>query len=145
MTLKQGDMYSLPAEVAAAHPKSPVYHAGLRAGDTIVECNGVKIERQVQLKHVLGPLYAGESVRLVTLRGDQRRELTIELVDKLSPYEHPFLGVLPARNETAGERGVGVRYRLSGWCCGKSGTAGRRSHWCSSRANRSRKRPKSAT
>jgi S1-C subfamily serine protease len=110
ITLKPGDMYSQPAEIVAAHPKSPVYQAGLRAGDKIVECNGKPIERQVQLKHLLGPLYAGEQVRLVTLRGDQRRELTVELIDKLSPYEHPFLGVLPSRNDSAADRGVGIRY-----------------------------------
>jgi serine protease Do len=103
-------MYSLPAEVIAAHPKSPVYQAGLRAGDKIVECNGVAIERQVQLKHVLGPLYSGEPVQLVTMRGNQRREIKVELVDTLLPYEHPFLGLLPVRNDSADQTGVGVRY-----------------------------------
>ncbi len=121
VTLKQGDMYSLPAEVIAAHPKSPVYQAGLRAGDQIIECNGVPIERQVQLKHVLGPLYAGETVQLVTLRGDQRRSLQVPLVDQLSPYEHPFLGVLPVRNDSATERGVGVRYVYPGGAADKAG------------------------
>jgi serine protease Do len=110
VTLKQGDMYSLPAEVVAAHPKSPVYQAGLRAGDKIIECNGVAIEKQVQLKQVLGPLYAGETVQLVTMRGNKRNEFKIELVDKLIPYEHPFLGVLPTRVNSSAERGVGIRY-----------------------------------
>lgn len=110
VTLKPGDMYSLPAEVVAVHPKSPAYQAGLRGGDRIVECNGVTINRQVELKHALGPLYAGDQVRLVFRRGDERKELKIELIDKLSPYEHPFLGILPARNEPAGVRGLGIRY-----------------------------------
>lgn len=114
VTLKSGDMYSLPAEIVAVHPKSPAYQAGIRAGDKIVEINGATIERQVQLRHALGPLYAGEKVKLVTARSEQRRDLTLELVEKLSPYEHPFLGILPARSNPSGERGLGLRYVYPG-------------------------------
>ena len=37
VSLKTGDIYSLPAEIAASQAGSPAYKAGLRAGDTIVE------------------------------------------------------------------------------------------------------------
>ncbi|HMC09784.1 MAG TPA: trypsin-like peptidase domain-containing protein, partial [Pirellulaceae bacterium] len=40
ISLKQGDRYALPAELAATHPLSPAYKAGLKAGDTIVEIDG---------------------------------------------------------------------------------------------------------
>ena len=121
VTLKAGDMYTLPAEIVAVHPKSPAYQAGIRAGDKIVEINGTTIDRQVQLRHVMGPLYAGEKVKLTTARSDQRRELAIELVEKLSPYEHPFLGILPARSNPPGERGIGIRYVYPGSAAATAG------------------------
>lgn len=109
ISLKAGDLYVLPAELAAAQPGSPAYKAGLKPGDTIVEIDGQRIERQSQLKHVLGPRYAGEKVKVVYIRGKEnpeRREVEIELIDKLVPYEHPFLGLLPLRSGEV----VQVRY-----------------------------------
>ena len=109
ISLKAGDPYSLPAELAAAQAGSPAYKSGLRAGDTIVEIDGEPITRQSQLKHALGPRYAGDKVHIVYTRGKEnaeRRETDIELTDKLIPYEHPFLGILPMREGT----GVRVRY-----------------------------------
>jgi serine protease Do len=111
ISLKRGDSYTTPAELAAVQPGSPAYRAGLRAGDTIVEAEGQPITRQTQLRHVLAPRYAGDLVRLVYERGApgqrQRNAVTVELVDKLVPYEHPFLGLLPMRD---GLPGVRVRY-----------------------------------
>ncbi|MBW8884907.1 MAG: PDZ domain-containing protein [Planctomycetia bacterium] len=109
ITLKQGDRYALPAELAATHPLSPAYKAALKAGDTIVEIDGTPITRQSQLQHALGPRYAGEKVHLVFTRGKEkeRHEIDIELIDKLIPYEHPFLGILPLRE------GENVRVRFA--------------------------------
>jgi serine protease Do len=108
ISMKPGDPYASPAELAAAQAGSPAYKAGLRSGDTIIELDGVKIERQSQLKHALGPRYAGDKVRVVYTRGKEspeRLETEVELIDKLIPYEHPFLGILPRRD------GAGVRVR----------------------------------
>ena len=111
ISLKRGDIYTTPAELAAVQPGSPAYRAGLRAGDTIIEAEGYRILRQAQFRHVLAPRYAGDRLRLVYQRGrsaeSQRNEVTIELVDKLVPYEHPFLGLLPMRDALPGVR---VRY-----------------------------------
>jgi serine protease Do len=120
ISLKPGDTYATPAELAAAQAGSPAYKAGLRKGDTIVEIDGTKIERQSQLKHALGPRYAGDKVHLVFTRGKktpERREIDIELTDKLIPYEHPFLGILPMRD---GE-GVRIRYLFPGSAAAKAG------------------------
>jgi serine protease Do len=114
VTLKSGDIYSLAAEIAACHPKSPAYQAGLRPGDTIVAVNGRPVERQSQLRHALGPLYAGEKVNLEALRGDERRSLTLELAHEIAPYEHPYLGILPQRGAAGDMPGVGVRFVMDG-------------------------------
>ena len=112
VSLKPGDIYSLPAEIAASQPGSPAYKAGVKAGDSIVEIDGHKITRQAQLRHVLGTRYAGDKVQLVLKRGEERIEAAVELIDKLDPYQHPFLGILPLRGTA--EAGATVRYVYPG-------------------------------
>ncbi|HEY1783893.1 MAG TPA: trypsin-like peptidase domain-containing protein, partial [Pirellulales bacterium] len=97
ISMKRGDMFADPAEIAAVQPKSPAYGAGFKAKDTVVEIDGHPVATQVQLKHLLGPHYGGDKVRVVVLRGKDRIERTVELVDKLNTYAHPFLGILPMR------------------------------------------------
>jgi len=112
VSLKPGDIYALPAEIAASQPGSPAYKSGVKAGDTIVEIDGQKIVRQAQLKHVLGTRYAGDKVKLVLKRADAAVDVTVELIDKLEAYEHPFLGILPWRG--VAEPGAAVRYVYPG-------------------------------
>lgn len=119
ISFKPGDIYSLPAEIAASQPGSPAYKAGVKAGDTIVEIDGQKIVRLVQLKHALGTRYAGDKVHLVLKRGDASVEASAVLIDKLDPYQHPFLGILPLR--TTSEPGVTVRYVYPGGPAAEAG------------------------
>jgi serine protease Do len=112
VSLKPGDIYSLPAEIAVSQPGSPAYKAGVKAGDTIVEIDGHKIERQAQVRQVLGTRYAGDKVALVLKRGSETVTVSVELIDKLDPYQHPFLGVLPLRGMAGA--GVAVRYVYPG-------------------------------
>ncbi len=95
--LKGQDIYALPAEIAAIQPKSPAADAGLQPGDVIVGADGEPIVRQSQLRHVLGRRYAGDALQMIVERDGQRLERTVQLVDRLEPYTHPFLGVLPER------------------------------------------------
>ncbi|MEQ8791183.1 MAG: PDZ domain-containing protein [Pirellulaceae bacterium] len=106
VSLKAGNQFADPALVAAVPAKSPAAKAGILAGDEIVEVDGRKIQRQTQLKHALGGRYAGDVVTVVVKRGDERVTAKIELAEKIDPYEHPFLGVLPMRDA----EGVVVRY-----------------------------------
>ncbi|HEY1784974.1 MAG TPA: PDZ domain-containing protein, partial [Pirellulales bacterium] len=96
--------------IAACRVNSPAYEAHLQAGDTIVEINGKPVTRQAQLKQELNRYYAGDKVRLVVMRKDQRIENEVELVDKLEPYEFPFLGILPMRRVAGKPEGLVVRY-----------------------------------
>ena len=110
ITLKGNDLYATPPVIATCHVNSPAAEAGLKAGDQIVELGGEKITHIARLRHVLGHRYAGEQIRIVVLREGQRIEATVELTDKLLPYEHPFLGILPLRT-TAAEKSPGVVVR----------------------------------
>jgi len=111
ITMKGADVYADAATLAAVRATSPAFKAGFRTGDTIVEAGGKPITRQAELKHALGPLYAGESVQLVALRGQERVDRQVELVAAIDPYDAPFLGILPMRT-LAGEEAkqLVVRY-----------------------------------
>lgn len=111
ISLKQGDTNADPATIVACQPKGPADKAGLKAQDIIIAFDGQPIERQVQLKHALGPKYAGDRVRVTVKRGDETLEKEIELVEALEPYQHPLVGILPLRDKPT-TPGVAVRYVL---------------------------------
>jgi serine protease Do len=123
VTLKPGDMYVDPAEVAAAPASSPAAKSGIQPGDVIVEIDSVAVASQVQLRHQLGHRYAGEVLHVAVRRGEERIELDVELVDELAPYQHPFLGILPMRAAADGEPGVVVRHVYTGSPADKAGVA----------------------
>ncbi len=95
--------------VAACHPNSPARKAGIKVGDRIAAIDGRPVERTAQLKEELAKFHAGEKVRLAIARGDERLEHEVELVAKLTAYEHPFLGILPMRDPPS-DGGVAVRF-----------------------------------
>ncbi len=109
VNLRGGNPAVAEAVVAGCHPKSPAQKAGLKVGDKVVEINGRPIERAAELKEELARFYVGEKVRLTVARGDERFEREVELVAKLTPYEHPFLGILPMRDPPA-DGGATVRF-----------------------------------
>ena len=103
VSFESQDMYAVPAKVGAVRAKSPAREAGIQPGDTIVELSGKPISRLAQMKHALGPSYAGDTVSIVVTRGEEAKRVSLKatLVDKLVPYQHPFLGVLPRRDNDA--------------------------------------------
>lgn len=109
VNVKRGDLTD-PAELAAVRPNSPAYDAGFKAGDRIVEIDGKKIERNGQVREQTARRYAGERLKVVVLRGEERIERELELVAKLEPYQHAFLGILPLRQSKDDAGGVTVRY-----------------------------------
>src|SRR5690606_8141438 len=65
----------------------------------------------MQLQLAIGPRYAGETISVTALRGEERVQTDITLVDKLPAYRDPFLGILPLREpKTAEPEGIAVRY-----------------------------------
>jgi serine protease Do len=109
--LKSGDPYSQPALIASAREKSPAREAGFKQGDIIVEVDGQPIQTAMQLQIQMGKRYAGDKVHLVAQRANAKIEGDVLLVEKLPPYQDPFLGLLPLRGlPEKPATGVVVRY-----------------------------------
>ncbi len=129
VSLKGNDMYGLPATIAVCGAKSPARQAGLQVGDTIVEVDGVKIQRQAQLRHALGPHVAGDTIQIVAERGESKERIVaaVQLVAELEPYVRPELGILPARGAASADpaapdqAGVIVRYVWPGSAAATAG------------------------
>ncbi|MEX2026088.1 MAG: PDZ domain-containing protein, partial [Pirellulaceae bacterium] len=98
VSLKAGNPFTTPAELAAARPNSPAGKAGLKKGDRIVAVEGIPVETQRELRLVLGPRYAGESVALKILRGEEQLERQLTLAGELEVFRHAALGIFPERS-----------------------------------------------
>lgn len=97
ISMRQGNQFADPAVIAVVRANSPAYSAGFKTGDKIVEIDGKKIVRQMNVFEALGPHYAGDVVKVAVLRGEERIEKDLKLIDKLLAYDRPFLGVAPLR------------------------------------------------
>jgi serine protease Do len=106
ISMKKGDPFGSPAEIALVPPGTPAAKAGLLAGDKVIGLDGRPIATQMQLKLAVGPRYAGETVQVTVARKDEQKLFKLELVDKIEPFSHAFLGILPERIGP----GVTVRY-----------------------------------
>jgi serine protease Do len=102
--LKPGNPHATAPIVANVWPRSPAAVAGWKAGDRIVSVNGVKVDTQTALRFQTTPYYAGDALAVTIRRGSGEKAKEIEtdvtLADKLPPFLHPFLGVLPVRSAT---------------------------------------------
>lgn len=109
-------LFTSEPAIAAVRPNSPAHRAGLKADDRIVEIGGRQITLAAQAKEEISRRYAGDKVQMVVMRGGRRSQHEVELVQRLPPYEHPFLGVLPMREpiketeDAKAAAGVRIRY-----------------------------------
>ncbi len=121
------DPFTGEARIATCRPGSPAAKAGLRAGDLIVAADGLPVTRIAELRHVLAPRYAGDTVSMTVERGSaavqrdggaaQKRDgasaddvhrqqsapparidVQVELAASLPPWRRPILGIVPARS-----------------------------------------------
>lgn len=119
---KNPNIYISEAEIGSTRPNSPAAKAGLKAGDKIIQVNDRPIRRAAELKEQISRRYAGDTLRLVALRGNQRIECQVELAAEIAPYVRPFLGILPMRSRPAHQpTGVVVRYVYPGSPAEKAG------------------------
>ncbi len=121
VSIKSSDLYSKPV-VQVSRPKSPARDAGIEAGDLITGLNGIPIRTYSQMKHLLGPLLAGDRVTVDFERAGEELSRELVLTDKLEPYVHPFLGILPARQPIGADvEGVAIRHVLADSPADKAG------------------------
>ena len=99
------DIYVDDCKVAFCTGSSPAGKAGIRPGDVITSLNGIKTQRLAQLKHALGPLYAGEEVKISVRREDKTLDLKATLAGELEAYVPVAIGL--AANKT--DDGIKVR------------------------------------
>ena len=97
ITLTGEDVYADVPEIEYCSPKSPAAECGLLPGDIIVAVDGVPVSSQSQMKHVMGPKYAGDEINLTVSRADQEESFTAILVDQIDPFVELAIGVIPAR------------------------------------------------
>jgi serine protease Do len=120
MTQLQGqDEHSLSATISTLSPGSAAEKRGLKPGDVIKEIDGKPITSQAQLKQILGPKYAGDTVAFKILRDKKELKFDIQLEGAIASYPQPFLGVLPLRDDP--DPGVEVRYVYPGSPADKAG------------------------
>ncbi len=98
INLKGKDIVADQAEIAAVRYNSPAQVAGIQEKDILIGANDRPIERQAQLKHILGEAYAGDTLEFKIKRGEEELTFSVTLADELIPYERPYLGILLDRN-----------------------------------------------
>ncbi len=107
--VKSGDTYGTVPEVAEVVKDSAAARAGLKPGDVIVEIDGQPVVRMTQIQHLLGPKYEGDKIALKYRRGQEVVSVAdLVLVGWLQAYGHPFLGILPMRDDP--KLGVEIRH-----------------------------------
>jgi S1-C subfamily serine protease/predicted esterase len=107
--MKSTDRFGAAPEVGDVLPESAAARAGLKAGDVITEIDGHPVVSQAQILHRLGTAYEGDKIHLKYQRG--KKDITakdVVLTGALSAYAHPFLGILPMRDDP--KLGVEIRY-----------------------------------
>jgi serine protease Do len=106
------DPFTGEARIATCRSGSPAAKAGLRAGDLIVAADGRPVTRIAELRHVLAPLYAGDTLTITVERGSpatseanrqqsappSRIDVQVELIAALPPWRRPMLGIVPVRS-----------------------------------------------
>lgn len=106
---KDGDIYSAAPVIGSVLPQSAAAVAGLKPGDVVTEVEGVRVNRQAQVMHLLGRKYEGDSVSIKVKRGQQELSFpNLKMTGLLTAFAHPYLGVLPLRDDP--ELGMEIRY-----------------------------------
>lgn len=100
------DLYGGDTKIDRVRYDSPMYRAGFKDGDLIVELDGLKVTRPAQIRHVLGSKIEGDKLAIAIKRGEETKQADLALVGELPPFEAGFLGVLPVREKVGSGEGL---------------------------------------
>ncbi len=118
--MKAADQYVSLPEIGQVTKDSAADRAGLKPGDIITEIDGKPVVRMAQVLHQLGTKYEGDKINLKFRRGkDVITVNNLELVGSLAIFAHPFLGILPMRDDP--KLGVEIRFVYPGSPADKAG------------------------
>ena len=118
ITLTGKNLYSDVPEIKFCAPKSPASECGLKVEDTIIAIEGQSVISQSQMKHVIGPKYAGDDIKITVMREQKKETLTATLTDKIEPFVELAIGVIPAHGSDVTTAVIG--HVLSGSPAAKS-------------------------
>src|SRR5205085_8779863 len=104
------DMYSTLPVVATVAPGSAAERAGIKPGAKILAIDGHDVVRHAQIRHLLGPKYDGDQVKIKFQNPDdkQPQEVTVALSANMEVVARAYLGILPMRDDA--ELGVEIRH-----------------------------------
>lgn len=119
--LQQGkDQESEAPKINSVSQNSAASKAGLEPNDVITSINGKAIERQSQMRHILGPMYEGEAITLKVKRGEKEVDIAkLVLAGPPESHLHSYIGILPMRDDS--KPGVQIRFIYPGSPAEKAG------------------------
>jgi S1-C subfamily serine protease len=113
VTYRSPDLVNGEPVLAGCRPGSPAARSGLRAGDRIVAVDGRPVTRIADVRHVIAPKHAGDTVEIVAERTAARLNLSATLVAAMPPFHRPTVGLLVSP-PTAGTPGLRIDWVLPG-------------------------------
>ncbi len=96
MVGRSNDPYEDDTTIAAVRVRSPAEESGLEPGDRVTEVAGIAVRRHQEIKQVLGPYDAGETIEISYERDGESRTASVTLADEIPPLEPQRIGVVIA-------------------------------------------------
>ena len=93
---RSNDPYEDDTTIAAVRVRSPAGESGLEPGDRVTEVAGIAVRRHQEIKQVLGPYDAGETIEISYERDGEVRTASVTLADTIPPLEPQRIGVVVA-------------------------------------------------
>lgn len=97
---KTKDPYKEGTQIAAVRSRSPAEFSKIKAGDHVLEVEGIRVRRQQEIRQVLGRFDAGEEVRLKLRRDSKEIEAVVTLADSIPPLQPQRLGIIASEQTT---------------------------------------------
>jgi S1-C subfamily serine protease len=90
---KSNDPYVESTEIATVLPRSPAARADLQPGDSVYSIDGQLVRSHREIKQILGPKDAGQSVVMELVRKGTKLLKQITLADTIPPLEPQWIGI----------------------------------------------------